>query len=152
MAAQDNGQDNGTVPDPRAAASFARQGMMETLGAQMLRCAEGQCEIAAPIDPAFGQQHGFAHAGMTFALGDSAAGYAALSVLPADREVVTAEMKINLMAPAEGDRLLAEGRVLRAGRRLISVQADVFAFRNGTRTHVACLLGTIVAVPVRNPA
>jgi uncharacterized protein (TIGR00369 family) len=100
--------------------------------------------IEAPILPGSRQQHGYAHAGLTFAIGDSAAGYAALSVMPEGFEVLTTEMKINLLAPARGERLIARGRVIKAGRRLVIVQADVHALDEGRETHVALLTGTMM--------
>ena len=127
--------------------SFAAQSMMATLGATIERVDEGMVEIHAPILPGSLQQRGFAHAGLTFAIGDSAAGYAALTVMPKDCEVVTAEMKINLLAPGRGERLIARGRVVRAGRRLVTVQADVHAVENGGETHIALLTGTMIPVP-----
>mgnify|MGYP005992744955 CR=1 FL=1 len=131
----------------RISTSFAHQSMMTTLGARLVSVTPGQVEIAAPITPATTQQHGLAHAALAFAIGDSAAGYAALSLMPNDREVVTSEMKIHLLAPARGNRLIARGRVLRAGRRLTVVLADVYAETNGAETHVAFLNGTMVSVP-----
>ena len=133
-------------PD-RIRESFAAQSMMATLGATMERVDEGLVEIHAPILPGSLQQRGFAHAGLTFAIGDSAAGYAALTVMPEDCEVVTAEMKINLLAPGRGERLIARGRVIRAGRRLVTVQADVHAVESGGETHIALLTGTMIPVP-----
>ena len=133
-------------PD-RIRESFAAQSMMATLGATIERVDEGMVEIHAPILPGSLQQRGFAHAGLTFAIGDSAAGYAALTVMPKDCEVVTAEMKINLLAPGRGERLIARGRVVRAGRRLVTVQADVHAVENGGETHIALLTGTMIPVP-----
>ncbi len=117
---------------------------MLTVGAELVALAEGRVGIAAPIGPQTSQQHGFAHAGLTFALGDSAAGYAALSVMPEGAEVLTVEMKINLVAPAAGERLLAVGEVVRAGRRVIVVRAEVFAERGGDRRTVAILQGTMI--------
>ncbi|MEM0948618.1 MAG: PaaI family thioesterase [Pseudomonadota bacterium] len=135
--------------DPEIAAkvqaSFAAQGMMATLGAKITEVTAGSCTIEAPIRPETGQQQGFAHAGLTFSIGDSAAGYAALTLMPKAAEVVTAEMKINLLAPATGDRLVAVGRVIRPGRRLVVVQSDVYALGE-TRRHVALLTGTMVPV------
>ncbi|MEX0969253.1 MAG: PaaI family thioesterase [Paracoccaceae bacterium] len=126
--------------------SFACQGLMASFGALLVRVESGHVDIMADVAPAFGQQQGFAHAGMVFALGDSAAGYAALSLLPAQAEVMTVEMKINLMAPATG-RLLAQGRVLKAGRRLVVVAADVWAQDGqGARKQVAALQGTMIPV------
>jgi uncharacterized protein (TIGR00369 family) len=126
----------------RVADSFARQAMMATLGAELLHADAGLCRIAAPVLPAFSQQHGYGHAAVTFALGDRAAGYAALSVMAEGAEVLTAEMKINLLAPATGGRLVAEGRVVRPGRRLVVVSAEVRA----GETLVALLQGTMIPV------
>lgn len=128
-------------------ASFAGQSMMATLGARLERVAPGQVSIAAPILPGARQQHGFGHAALTFALGDSAAGYAALSTMPEGSEVLTAEMKINLLAPARGDRLVATGRVVRPGRRLVVVTAEVVAESAGEEpVTIALLQGTMVPV------
>ncbi|TCO72989.1 PaaI family thioesterase [Rhodovulum euryhalinum] len=126
--------------------SFARQGMMQSLGAEIILLTPGRIEIAAPIRAEFGQQQGMAHAGFTFALGDSAGGYAALSLMPGQHEVVTSEMTIHLLAPARGTRLIACGEVVRAGRRLMVVRADVHAEDGTERRHVATLLGTMVPV------
>lgn len=126
--------------------SFGRQTMMQTLGATLDSVAEGRVVIVAPILPTSLQQQGAGHAGLTFSIGDSAAGYAALTVLPEGAEVMTVEMKINLMSPALGDRLVAIGRVIRGGRRIVVVAADVFAERDGARKHVAILQGTMIPV------
>lgn len=117
---------------------------METLGAELKDVSPGRVVITAPIRAETGQQHGFAHAGLTFAIGDSAAGYAALSLMPEGAEVLTVEMKINLLAPAAGDRLVATGEVVRAGRRLTVVRAEVAAEANGTLRPVALLQGTMI--------
>jgi uncharacterized protein (TIGR00369 family) len=126
--------------------SFARQSMMTTLGAQLLDVAPGRCRISAPILPGACQQQGYGHAALTFALGDTSAGYAALSLLPEGREVLTAEIKINLLAPAIGERLVAEGRVIKPGRRLVVVQSEVWSETGGDRRQVALLTGTMVPV------
>ena len=139
-----------TAPNPDFAtqvrASFADQTMMETLGATLDAIEPGFCRITSTIPPGAMQQHGVGHAGLTFSVGDSAAGYAALSLMPEGAEVVTAEIKINLMAPARGMQLIAEGRVLRPGRRLMTVAADVWAVDGPARTHIATLTGTMVPV------
>ena len=132
--------------DEAVRASFARQGMMRLLGAEIVALAPGRCTIAAPVRPETSQQHGFAHAGLAWTIGDSAAGYSALSLRAADEEVLTVEMKVNLIAPARGQRLVAEGRVIRSGRTLVTVAAEVHAEEGATRTHVASMLGTIIAV------
>jgi uncharacterized protein (TIGR00369 family) len=126
--------------------SFAAQSLMKTLGGDLLSVGLGHVEVAAPILDSSKQQHGFAHAGLTFSIGDSAAGYAALSTLPADHEVLTTEMKINLLAPGNGDRLIARGKVIKPGRRLIIVQSDVFALQDGSETHIAMMTGTMMPV------
>jgi uncharacterized protein (TIGR00369 family) len=120
--------------------------MMQTLGAQMTAVKAGHCEIAAPILPGALQQHGAGHAALTFAIGDSAAGYAALSVLPEGAEVMTVEMKINLVAPAIGEQLIATGRVEKSGRRLTVVSARVEAEEGGKRRLIALLQGTMIPV------
>lgn len=142
------------APSPRNPAfrdivteSFARQGLMRTLGAEIAEVEPGRCTITAPIRPETAQQHGFAHAGTTFAIGDSACGYAALSLQEERVEVLTSEMKIHLLAPATGERLVARGEVLRAGHRLVVARADIFAETGEDSRHVATLLGTIVPVP-----
>ncbi|MEM1343466.1 MAG: PaaI family thioesterase [Pseudomonadota bacterium] len=118
---------------------------MTTLGAALERVEPGHVTITAPIRPEIAQQHGFAHAGATFALADSAAGYAALSTMAEGAEVLTVEMKINLLAPADGLRLLAHGEVVRAGRRLVVVRAMVEVERaDGKRREVALLQGTMI--------
>lgn len=125
--------------------SFARQGLMSTMQAEILQVGFGQILLRMPITDAVGQQHGFAHAGASFALGDSAAGYAALSTMPEGSEVLTIEMKINLIAPASGRFLVARGEVLKTGRRLSVVRATVEAeAADGSRKPVALLQGTMI--------
>ena len=132
--------------ETRIRASFDQQTMMQTLGATLAAVTPGHVIITAPVLPTVLQQHGAGHAGLAFSIGDSAAGYSALSLMPDEAEVMTVEMKINLMAPAIGDRLVAEGRVVRAGRRIVVVAADVFAEVNGARKHVAMMQGTMIPV------
>lgn len=144
--------------NPRAAdwraridAAFDAQGMMATLGARLTHAAPGMVEITAPIRPETGQHHGFAHAGLSFTLGDTAAGLAAQTLIGPDDGVMTVEMKINLMAPGAGDVLRAVGRVERAGKRLTVVRADIYADAAGRDpVQVATLLGTIMTMTNRN--
>jgi uncharacterized protein (TIGR00369 family) len=125
--------------------SFARQGLMTTFGARIDMLSPGRVTLSLPVTPAISQQHGFAHAGASFALGDSAAGYAALSLMPPGAEVLTVEMKINLVAPAAGRRLIATGEVLRHGRRLTVVRATVSAETDdGQRRETAIMQGTMI--------
>jgi uncharacterized protein (TIGR00369 family) len=121
-------------------ASFDAQALMSTFGARLRELAPGRCVIAAPVTASVTQQHGVAHAGLTFAIGDSAAGYAALTLMPEDAEVLTVEMKINLLAPASGPELVATGEVIRPGRRLVVVRAEVA----GAAGPVALLQGTMI--------
>ena len=126
--------------------SFARQTMMQTMGAELGEVGLGRITITAPVLPGSLQQHGVGHAALSFAIGDTAAGYAALTLMPDGAEVMTVEMKINLMSPAAGDRLIAEGRVIRSGRRITVVCAEVWAETDGTRKQVAIMQGTMIPV------
>ncbi|SEP74182.1 PaaI family thioesterase [Thalassovita taeanensis] len=132
----------------RLHSSFSAQSMMSTLGASLTEVQDGTAVIEAPILPGARQQHGFGHAGLTFAIGDSAAGYAALSVMPESFEVLTSEIKINLLAPAKGELLIATGKVIKSGRRLVIVTSEVVARDGDTDTLIAILQGTMVPVPV----
>jgi uncharacterized protein (TIGR00369 family) len=128
----------------RVHASFARQGAMGTLGAELAVVAAGRVAIAVPIEPRLSQQHGFLHAGILVAALDSACGYAALTLMPNDAEVLTVELKVNLLAPASGDRIVAEGEVVRAGGTLTVCRGEAYAERGSERTHVATMLATMV--------
>lgn len=127
----------------RVRASFARQGAMATLGADLAAVTAGHVAIL-PIEPRLSQQNGFLHAGVVVAALDSACGYAALTLMPADAEVLSVEFKVNLLAPAGGDRLLAEGEVVRAGRTLTVCRGDAYAEQEAERVHVATMLATMV--------
>ncbi|MBS0246200.1 MAG: PaaI family thioesterase [Proteobacteria bacterium] len=130
--------------------SFAKQGLMATLGARLESVEPGAVEIVMVPSPAISQQHGFVHAGAVSAIADSAAGYAALSVMPEGSGVLTAEFKINLLAPASGDRIVARGRVVKAGRTLTLSQADVFAVTNGAEKLIAHLTATLMTIVGRD--
>jgi uncharacterized protein (TIGR00369 family) len=134
----------------RVRASFAKQGLMTTLGATLSTVSPGMVEIVLSPHPAISQQHGFVHGGAVSAIADSAAGYAALSLMPADIGVLTTEFKINLLAPAAGDRILARGRVVKAGRILTLAQAEVFAIIEGQEKLIALLTATLMAVKGRD--
>ena len=128
----------------RVRASFARQGAMATVGAQLADVAAGRVAIALPIAPRLSQQDGFLHAGVVVAALDSACGYAALTLMPDDAEVLTVELKVNLLAPASGERLVAEGEILRAGRTLTVCRGEAYTERGDERVHVATMLATMV--------
>ena len=127
-------------------ASFARQTMMATLQAELTQIDKGAVTITAPITPETLQQHGAAHAALAFAIGDSAAGYSALTLVEPDMEVMTIEMKINLMRPAFGTHLIANGHVIKPGRRISVVEAKVYALNDGIQKEIARLQGTMIPV------
>ena len=134
----------------RVRASFAKQGLMTTLGATLGQVSPGKVEIALTPNASVSQQHGFVHAGAVSAIADSAAGYAALSLMPADAGALTAEFKINLLAPAAGERIVARGRVVKAGRTLTLAQAEVFAQSGGEEKLIALLSATVMTVKGRD--
>ena len=131
----------------RVRASFAQQAFMTTLGASLELVRPGEVHIALPFSASLSQQHGYLHAGATAAIADSANGYAALTLTPPGYEVLAVEFKINLLAPARAPRLLARGRVLRAGRRLTVCLAEVLGVDGQEQELVATMLSTISARP-----
>lgn len=135
--------------EDRVRASFAKQGLLATLAASLEAVEPGQVTIALTPSPAVSQQHGFVHAGAVASIADSAAGYAALSLMPPGAGVLTTEFKINLLAPAGGDRLIARGRVIKAGRTLTLAQTEVFAVTNGEEKLVALLTATLMTIEGR---
>jgi uncharacterized protein (TIGR00369 family) len=126
--------------EQRVRASFARQGLMGHIGARLVSVSPGECAIACAPRAELSQQHGYVHAGVVAAIADSAAGYAALSVAPVDSEVLTVEFKLNLLAPAVGELLIARGRVVRAGRTLTICESTVGALSDGEETPCAIAL------------
>jgi uncharacterized protein (TIGR00369 family) len=130
----------------RVRESFLRQGLMRLLGAEVAELRAGECEIRVAFRKELTQQHGYFHGGVTAAIADSACGYSAYSLMPADCSVLTVEYKINLIAPADGEALIARARVLRAGKTLKVCAADVFAVRGGVETLCATSLSTIVTM------
>lgn len=132
--------------EERIRSSFAKQGLMVTLGASLGTVSPGKVEIVLIPSPAVSQQHGFVHAGAVSAIADSAAGYAGLSLMPPGRGVLTTEFKINLVAPAIGDRIIARGEVVKSGRTLTLAQAKVFAEAGGKEKLVALLTATLMAI------
>lgn len=136
--------------DARVRASFARQKLMATMGVVVVHVAPGAVDLALPYRGDLTQQDGFLHAGSIAALADSACGYAAYTLMPADANVLSIEFKLNLLAPAVGDRLVARARVVRAGRTISVVRADVFAERGDEDPRlVATMLGTMMTARQR---
>lgn len=130
----------------RVRRSFARQGAMLTLGATLAEVAPGYCAIELVPRPALSQQHGYVHAGMLAAIVDSAGGYAGFTLFPADASVLTVEFKLNLLAPARGDKLIAEGFVIKPGRTLSITRGEVRAESAGQRTLVALMQQTLMVM------
>lgn len=128
----------------RIRASFARQGAMGLIGASLARVEPGHVEIALPFRPDLTQQHGFFHGGVTAMIADSAAGYAAYTLFDAASTILTVEFKINLVAPAEGERLLASGRVRKAGRTLTICEFEVVATKRDRSAVCALGLATLM--------
>jgi uncharacterized protein (TIGR00369 family) len=135
--------------ESRVRASFGRQRLMQTLGVRLTRVAAGECEMEMPFDAAFAQQHGFLHAGTLTSVVDSACGYAALSLMAPGAAVMSVEFKVNLLAPAAGDLLIARARVVRSGRTLTIVSGDGFMRSGDRERHVFTMLGTMMAVEGR---
>lgn len=128
--------------------SFQKQGLMTTLGAELVLVREGEVHIAVPYSKHLSQQQGFIHAGAVTSIVDSACGYAGLTKAPEGCEVVTAEFKINLLRPAIGDRFVAIGKVQNAGKMLTVCTGEVHAFTGDTSKVVALMQATIVNVKV----
>ena len=124
--------------------SFEQQAFMKTLGAQLELVEHGKVIISVRLKRSMMQQHGFGHAGVTFSIGDSAAGYAALTQMGENQEVLTSEMKIHLLSPADGKILKAVGSVLKIGKRLIVVKSDIYSIKDEKEKMVATMLGTMV--------
>ena len=128
----------------RIRASFAQQQAMTLIGASMAVVEPGYTAIHLPHKPEITQQHGYIHGGVVGMIADSAAGYAASTLTAAEAGVLTVEYKLNLLAPAEGQLLIAEGSVVRYGRTLIVTRAEVFAVSHGRKTLCALVQQTII--------
>jgi uncharacterized protein (TIGR00369 family) len=134
-------------PDPhfdsRVRDSFARQSAMTLIGATLKRVAAGEVDVALPYRDDLTQQKGFVHGGVLGMIADTACGYAAFSLMPAGGSLVTVEYKMNILKPARGS-LVAQGKVIRAGRTLTVARAEVYA---DDGSHVATMLQTLMALP-----
>ena len=134
----------------RVRGSFERQSIMQLIGATMTRIEPGLVLIELPYRADLTQQHGYFHAGIVSTIGDSAGGYAAYSLMPAGSTVLTVEYKINLLAPADGEHIVAMGRVIRSGRTLTVSEVEVEVQKGGTRTTCAWLLETLMCLENRS--
>ena len=129
------------------ARSFARQPIMNLLGARLSLVEAGVVEITLPYRADLAQQHGYLHAGVVTTIADSACGYAAYSLMPAGSEVLSVEFKVNLLRPAQGETFVARAEVIKAGRTLTVVRADVFAVvGDSERELVATMQGTMMCL------
>ena len=142
------------VVDPdyerRVRESFARQGAMAHLGALLHSIGPGRVEIDLPYRPQLSQQHGFFHAGMVSTVADSAGGYAAYTLFPADSSVLTVEFKVNLIAPADGERVRALGQVIRSGRTLTICELKAYVLKDGRETQCLHGMATIMCMAGRS--
>ncbi len=139
--------------EQRIRESIGRQTLLTTLGISVAELAAGRVALDLPYRADLCQQHGYVHAGAVTALADSACGYAALSLMPEDRDVVTVEFKVNLLTPARGDRFRAVGEVIRSGRTLTICSAEVTAWADDadgspaeSLVRVALMQATMMAV------
>jgi uncharacterized protein (TIGR00369 family) len=132
--------------EARVRNSFARQRAMGLIGARMARVEAGFVEIELPVREELSQQHGFVHGGIVGMIADSAGGYAAFTLMPPDANVLTVEYKMNMLAPAHGELLIARGEVLKPGRSLSVVRADVWALSGGQETRVAAMQQTLMVM------
>ena len=133
----------------RVRSSFARQGIMNHIGAEIIEVGPGHCEIRLPYGEHVSQQHGFFHGGIVATIADSAAGYAGFSLMPTGGGVLTVEFKINLVAPADGELLVARGSVVRPGRTLTVSRAEVSVMKNGSSRVCAILQQTLMTITGR---
>lgn len=136
--------------EARVRASFARQPFMATIGAVLGAVTPGRAEVVLPYGDHLTQQLGYFHGGAVGAIADTAGGYAAYSLFPPDSTVLTVEYKINIMAPGQGERLVAIGEVVRAGRTLTITRVEVFADQGGSRTHCATATQTLMCLRGRS--
>lgn len=127
--------------------SFSRHGLMTAFGASIERAARGECVLTVPMQPSLTQQHGFFHGGVIGALADTAGGYAAASLQPAGSDVLTLDYTVHFLRPAAGEKLIAEGKVVRAGRSVTVTRIDVFAVRDGQKIHCAAMQQSIAPAP-----
>ena len=130
----------------RVRASFERQNAMHLIQASLPVIEHGRTEIHLPHWAGIEQQYGFVHGGVVGMIADSAAGYAAMSMVSPNASVLTVEYKMNLVAPADGETLIARGKVVRPGKTLIITQAEVFAVKNGQETLCALMQQTIMVM------
>lgn len=131
--------------ESRVRSSFVAQKLMRTLRAKLVKVAPGEIDIQIPFSDELTQQNGFIHAGIITSIADSACGYAAYTLMPADSSVLSVEFKVNLLAPAIGERFIARAQVIKPGRTLTVCRSDVFAVNNGEEKMIATMLATMIS-------
>jgi uncharacterized protein (TIGR00369 family) len=126
--------------------SFSQQTMMSLIGAELTRVEPGIVEISIPYRSDMAQQNGFVHAGVVTTIADTACGYAAYSLMPAGSDVLSVEFKVNLLRPAKGERFTARAEVVKSGKTLTVVGADVFGIANDQEELIATMLATMICL------
>ena len=132
--------------EQRIRESFARQGVINTLNGKITHVSPGEMHIEAPFDERFTQQDSFLHAGVVTTLMDSACGYAAYTLMPADSRVLSVEFKVNFLSPAQGERFRAEGRVVKSGKTLTVCEGKLFAIQAKGEKLVAIMQATMICI------
>lgn len=132
----------------RVKSLFARQPMMQTIGATLTRIEPGFVEITQPYRPELTQQNGYMHAGVVGTIADNAGGCAAATLAPPDTDILSVEYKLNLLAPAAGELFRAQAQVLRAGRTLTVCRVDVKAVRGESEKLCAAMQLTLIRIPI----
>lgn len=136
--------------DPEFAArvrtSFQRQGVMAHIGARLSFVEPGRVRISLPYSDSLSQQHGFFHGGITTTIADSACGYSGFTLMPADASVLTVEYKVNFLAPADGELLVATGQVVKPGRSIIVCHGDVVVIKGDRERLCATMTETMMVM------
>jgi uncharacterized protein (TIGR00369 family) len=130
----------------RIKGSFAQQGAMALIGAELALIQQGIVEIELPFNPNLTQQHGFLHAGVIAAALDSACTYAAYTMIDPDVSILTIEFKVNLMSPGKGDRFLFRGEITKPGSNIIVADGRAYAIGDGPAKLIASMTGTKMAI------
>lgn len=132
--------------EAKTRASFDKQGAMGLISARLMALKPGYCEIHLPWRPDLTQQHGYFHAGIISTAVDSAAGYAGFTLMPAGSSVLSVEFKLNLLAPGDGELLIATGEVIKPGKTLVITRGEAYVVKNGQTTHCATMQQTLMTM------
>jgi uncharacterized protein (TIGR00369 family) len=132
--------------EAKVRASFAKQGAMGLIGAQLVELRPGYCEIHLPWRPDLTQQHGYFHAGIISTVVDTAAGYAGFTLMPPDSSVLSVEFKLNLLAPGDGELLIATGEVIKPGKTLVITRGEAYVVKGDKTTHCSTMQQTLMTM------